>query len=61
MKTIDVDMWEHKGYLIMKFEHPKLAGKYEIFKNNETEDRLGTRFSTLKECRDTINNLITNP
>ncbi len=32
---IDVDEWLYKGCFIQKFEHPKLVGKYEVFKNNE--------------------------
>ena len=34
MKKIDNDFWKYKGYDIYLLEHPKLYGKYEIYKND---------------------------
>jgi hypothetical protein len=38
--VIDPDEWLYKGCFIQKSIHPKLIGKYEVFKNNETQDHI---------------------
>jgi hypothetical protein len=35
MKRVDVDHFNHEGYDIYKLEHPKLYGKWEIYRNDE--------------------------
>ena len=37
VKQIDTEEWLYRGCFIQKFEHPKLCGKYSVFKNNEEQ------------------------
>jgi hypothetical protein len=51
MKKLDEDYWTYKGYDIYLLEHPKLYGKYEIYRNDEFIQRV----ITLSEAKVFIN------
>ncbi len=61
-KQIDVDEWLYKGCFIQKSEHPKLIGKYEVFKNDKTQSYVGRchtfaeakRLCAENECTDNV-------
>jgi hypothetical protein len=36
----DLGEWLYKGCFIQESTHPQLVGKYEVFKNNETQDHI---------------------
>lgn len=50
MQQIDTQEWLYKGCFIQEFTHPKLIGKYEVFKNDEAQTHIG-RAHTLKEAK----------
>lgn len=50
MRQIEVGEWLYKGCFIQESEHPKLVGKYEVFKNNEHQTHVG-RCHTLIEAK----------
>jgi hypothetical protein len=50
LKQIEVDEWLYRGCFIQKSEHPKLMGKYEVFKNNKSQTHVG-RCYTFKEAK----------
>lgn len=52
-----MDQIKYKGHFIVKLEHPKLAGKYEVFKDDDMETHL-SRASTIQDAKDDINNAI---
>ncbi len=50
---IDSQEWIYKGCFIQLFKHPKLKGKYEVFKNNKEQthiDRTSTFLEAKKLC-----------
>lgn len=49
-KQIDSEEWLFKGCFIQKSTHPKLVGKYEVFKNNEEQTHVG-RCYTFTEAK----------
>lgn len=51
MKPIltEINEWEFKNSIIQKIEHPKLFGKYEVFKKN-SEEHIG-RYATFEEAK----------
>jgi len=52
---IEVGEWLYKGCFIQEFKHPKLVGKYEIFKNDEAQthvDRCYTFTEAKKLCEE---------
>ena len=49
MKQIDFEEWLHHGCFIQKSEHPKLYGKYEVFKNDKNQTHIG-RYKTKKDA-----------
>lgn len=51
MKKIDFDTYSYKGYEIMLYSHPKLYGKYEIYKG----DKFICRALTLSDAKIKIN------
>jgi hypothetical protein len=51
MKKIDEDYWTYKGYDVYLLEHPKLYGKYEIYRDDEFIQRV----ITLAEAKVLIN------
>lgn len=55
----EFDQIEYKGYLINKFEHPQLSGRYEIHKN-EDSFKFICRTLTIKEAKEAINVHIKN-
>lgn len=55
MKKTEVREWLYKGFYIVHSEHPQLYGKYEVFKDNASQDHL-IRCRTLKECGQAIIN-----
>lgn len=42
---IEVGEWLYKGCFIQEFEHPKLIGKYEVFKNDRSQTHVGRCFT----------------
>lgn len=52
MKPIQIETgeWLYKGCFITEFKHPKLIGKYEVFKNNKTQDHID-RCHTMTEAK----------
>jgi len=55
-----INEWRYKGFIIIKFEHPKLAGKYEVFRNDKNETNVG-RCCTLKEAKELCDNTCEDP
>ncbi len=53
---IDIDEWLYKGCFIQKFEHPKLVGKYEVFKNNESQTHVDRCYTFTEAKRLCIEN-----
>ena len=49
-KQIDVGEWLYKGCFIQEFIHPKLVGKYEVFKNDFIQTHVG-RYYTFAEAK----------
>jgi len=49
-KQIEVGEWLYKGCFIQESEHPKLIGKYEVFKNNKPQSHVG-RCYTFTEAK----------
>jgi hypothetical protein len=49
-KQIEVAEWLYKGCFIQESVHPKLVGKYEVFKNNEEQTHVG-RCYTFTEAK----------
>jgi hypothetical protein len=49
MKKIDTHEWLHHGCFIQKSEHPKLFGKYSVFKNDKNQTHVG-RYATKKKA-----------
>ncbi len=49
-KQIEVGAWLYKGCFIQESEHPKLIGKYEVFKNDEPQTDVG-RCYTFTEAK----------
>jgi len=47
---IECSEWLYKGCFISKFEHPKLVGRYEVFKNDEKQTHVG-RCYTFEEAK----------
>lgn len=47
---IDTYEWLYKGCFIQKFEHPKLIGKYSVFKNDIPQTDVG-RCYTFAEAK----------
>jgi len=39
-KQIEVAEWIYKGCFIQEFKHPKLVGKYTVFKNDEQQTHI---------------------
>ena len=56
MIKTEINEWVYKGFCIQKSIHPKLPGKYEVFKNDKTELHIG-RCNTLTECKKLVNNI----
>lgn len=50
LKQIDTDEWLYYGCFIQKSVHPKLVGKYEVFKNDEPQTHIG-RCHTFAEAK----------
>ena len=51
MRYVDFEQWQHKKYDIFLYgEHPKLYGKYEIYK----DECFIERAATLKEAKEII-------
>jgi hypothetical protein len=50
MKKIGKDYWVYRGYDVYLSIHPKLQGKYEIYKGCD----FISRSTTLKECKKII-------
>ena len=51
MKQISLDEWVLHGCFIQKQEpHPKLYGKYEVFKNDKERTHVG-RANTMREAK----------
>lgn len=40
-KQIEVGEWLYKGCFIQESQHPRLIGKYVVFKNDETQSHVG--------------------
>lgn len=51
MKKIGEGYWNYNGYDVYLAEHPKLSGKYEIYKGCD----FISRAATLKEAKKIIN------
>lgn len=54
-RQIEVGEWLYRGCFIQESVHPELIGKYEVFKNNESQDHVGRchKFSEAKKlCED---------
>lgn len=52
-RQIESNEWLYKGCFIQKSEHPKLKGKYEVFKNDKQQthiDRCYTFAEAKKLC-----------
>tara|TARA_R110000824_G_C15199340_1_gene675541 strand:- start:731 stop:895 length:165 start_codon:yes stop_codon:yes gene_type:complete len=47
----DFDQIKYKGFLIDKFEHPSLYGKYEVY----YESKFIGRYLTILKCKKKIN------
>jgi hypothetical protein len=47
---IEVGEWLYKGCFIQENTHPKLVGKYQIFKNNKEQTDIG-RSHTFTEAK----------
>jgi hypothetical protein len=60
MKKIDKDYWKYKEYDIYLLEHPKLYGKYEIYKNEVFVLRVNTLLDA-KSLIDTRVNFLKKP
>lgn len=57
---IEVGEWWFMGCFIQLFTHPKLYGKYEVFKDTEAQEHID-RFRTFAEAkRACANNEVTN-
>lgn len=50
-KQIEDGEWLYKGCFIQKAEHPKLMGKYSVFKNDKPQTRVG-RTHTFIEAKE---------
>lgn len=50
-EQIEIGTWRYEGCIILQREHPKLMGKYEVFRDNETEDHIGAAY-TFKEAKE---------
>ena len=50
IKQIESGVWLYKGCFIQESEHPKLIGKYEVFKNNTPQRYVG-RCHTFMEAK----------
>ena len=49
-RQIEVGEWLYKGCFIQESIHPKLIGKYEVFKNDESQTHVG-RCYTFTEAK----------
>jgi len=49
-RQIEVGEWLYKGCFIQVSEHPKLTGKYEVFKNDKPQSHVG-RCYTFTEAK----------
>lgn len=49
-RQIEVGEWLYKGCFIQESIHPKLIGKYEVFKNDEPQTHVG-RCYTFNEAK----------
>ena len=47
-KQIEVGEWVYMGCIIQEFEHPRLIGKYEVFKKNEEQTHVGRCYTFAK-------------
>jgi hypothetical protein len=47
---VDPEEWVYKGCFVQKQEHPKLTGRYEVFKNDEQQTHVG-RCYTFAEAK----------
>lgn len=44
-RQIEADEWLYKGCFIQGSEHPKLIGKFEVFKNDKLQTHVGRCFT----------------
>lgn len=47
-KQIELGEWLYKGCFIQESIHPKLVGRYEIFKNDEPQTHVGRCYTFTK-------------
>jgi hypothetical protein len=47
---IDAGEWLFKGCFIQEFKHPKLLGRFEIFKNNKQQTHIAV-CNTIKKAK----------
>jgi len=47
---VEVGEWLYKGCFVQEFKHPKLIGKYTVFKNNQAQNHVD-RCNTFQEAK----------
>jgi hypothetical protein len=47
-KQIEVGEWMYKGCFIQESTHPKLIGKYEVFKNDKPQTHVGRCYTFIE-------------
>ena len=48
LRQIEIGEWLYCGCFIQDSTHPKLLGKYEVFKNNKYQEHVGRCYTFLE-------------
>ena len=56
LRQIEVGEWLYKGCFIQELRHPKLFGKYEVFKNDTQQSHVGRCYTFLEAKKLCIEN-----